>query len=57
MAVTTGTDGDWKTAEGTVAEVRAQLNSDGVIPEDVITVYHDSGGSQMVAFYNVNHQK
>lgn len=57
MAVATGQDGDWKTAAGTVAEVRAQLNSDGVNSEDVITIYHDSGNSQMVAFYNVSHQK
>lgn len=41
MAVTTSDYGKWRTAEGTLAEVMGQVDSDGRTPEDFVGFEHD----------------
>jgi len=49
MAVSTNTDGNWKTASGTLSEVIGQLNSDNVKKTQVISAGHD--GTNYFALY------
>lgn len=51
MAVTTNTDGNWKSAQGTLSEVLSELNSDDAKKSDVVSFEYDSGNSNFVAVY------
>lgn len=51
MAVTTNSDGNWRSAQGTLSEVLGQLNSDDVKRSDVVSFEYDNGSSNFVAVY------
>ncbi len=51
MAVTTNDYGKWRTAEGTLAEVVGQLDSDERVTDDVICFEFD--GTDYSAVYQV----
>lgn len=47
--VTTNTDGNWKSVEGTLVEILNELNTDNVKKLDQAQMFHD--GTNYVAVY------
>lgn len=48
---TVNTDGNWKSVEGTLVEIIAELNSDNVKKLDQAQVFHD-GTNYVAVYYN-----
>lgn len=52
MAVSTNQSGSWKSAEGTIAEVLGQLDTDSVGRQDVYMFAQDGTDNIVAVYYN-----